>query len=831
MEIWQYWENLPNSTKPGLIDFCMESVYKNSGCKLNVLTPDNLFHYFDKDEISPNIFKVNHIAQKADYFRLKILYKYGGIWLDADTICFNKIIYTNDNDLEVIFYELDNKIINPIIVAFKKKSKILEKICIEMDKLLDNNYLFDWNELGELLINTVTNNYPENNFNYKIICSKSIYPIPWYESEKFSESLNNNTINNYVVKEQQIIILAFQSLNKKIKDLNRVSFNEEVSKNNVLLFNIINYFDSTKYCCQNPTYLDIWNNTLDLLKNNMKTIKINNIPQYFYKSALIIEPRKHPLLETIIKNTMNHLGNNWGLQIFHGLHNKDFVESLVNNLGINNHVILNNLNVTNLDQYNWDYENLKKSTDFWNKVKGEYCLMFETDTIIRKHSFIEKYFKYNYTGAPWRPHLWGNNKPPDFWVGNSGLSIMKKSVFLETCKKFTDEATKIKQDDIFFHFFVKNLAPYDIAAQFSVESYYNNDPFGMHKPHLYLEKDQINSIMTLDNNFRHDIVLINFYEGKLPDYIKYFIKSCSNLTNLNIQIWIYHTELEDYKSTEYLKFLHITKYDFAKKMHDILPFYYKKSYSIDYIESIIVKDKCNDFKILFGSLFKEELKNFSHWGWIDTDILIGDLSFIHGQLDLYDVVTYPDALLGFVYLSGQLTIIKNTKLLNESWLNPHIIYSYDKKSILNLILTPENQITDEFFSIHYVLWDNSVKFLCDYNQTVSCLSGMHGEIKLDSELLLIKGNLIDSRNNEFNYTDETIITYQDKFVIPFKCLKYTQGTYLTIENNETIQIIDPILPFDDSGFYKFSIFHFHQLKRIINKIKIIVKENLINIKF
>ena len=45
-----------------------------------------------ENELNPNIFKVNHIAQKADYIRLKILYKYGGIWLDADTICFNKIV-------------------------------------------------------------------------------------------------------------------------------------------------------------------------------------------------------------------------------------------------------------------------------------------------------------------------------------------------------------------------------------------------------------------------------------------------------------------------------------------------------------------------------------------------------------------------------------------------------------------------------------------------------------------------------------------------------------------------------------------------------------------
>jgi mannosyltransferase OCH1-like enzyme len=84
--IWLYWENKPGVDKPPTyIQMCHESVKQHCSDKFNVIilnensVNDYLFNLrTDIQELS--------IPQKADYIRLKLLEKYGGIWLDSDII-------------------------------------------------------------------------------------------------------------------------------------------------------------------------------------------------------------------------------------------------------------------------------------------------------------------------------------------------------------------------------------------------------------------------------------------------------------------------------------------------------------------------------------------------------------------------------------------------------------------------------------------------------------------------------------------------------------------------------------------------------------------------
>lgn len=90
--IWMYWENKPGvSSAPSYIDLCFETVKKNcsENCKIHILNDKNINKYLpnlrnDLDE------KLN-IPQKVDYYRYNLLYKYGGMWIDADTIVMNDL--------------------------------------------------------------------------------------------------------------------------------------------------------------------------------------------------------------------------------------------------------------------------------------------------------------------------------------------------------------------------------------------------------------------------------------------------------------------------------------------------------------------------------------------------------------------------------------------------------------------------------------------------------------------------------------------------------------------------------------------------------------------
>ena len=75
----------------------------------------------------------------------------------------------------------------------------------------------------------------------------------------------------------------------------------------------------------------------------------------------------------------------------------------------------------------------------------------------------------------------------------------------------------------------------------------------------------------------------------------------------------------------------------------------------------------SDLKPFYGKVFEELLQGgCTHWGWVDWDVLAGDLraAIPQAQLWEYDAVTLPGATLGFAW-AGQLSVFQNTAELRE----------------------------------------------------------------------------------------------------------------------------------------------------------------------
>lgn len=143
--VWTYWENIKNKT-PSYINLCFKTMKKHYA-KYNFRILDNkTIHKYLK-----NIPDLSHlmIAQKVDYYRIALLYNYGGIWIDADTIAMK--------NLDEIFEKLDdgydyvgfgctgNKCINGYPkpsngVMGSRKHGILMKCCLnKLDKKINKN--------------------------------------------------------------------------------------------------------------------------------------------------------------------------------------------------------------------------------------------------------------------------------------------------------------------------------------------------------------------------------------------------------------------------------------------------------------------------------------------------------------------------------------------------------------------------------------------------------------------------------------------------------------------------------------------------------------------
>ena len=53
-------------------------------------------------------------------------------------------------------------------------------------------------------------------------------------------------------------------------------------------------------------------------------------------------------------------------------------------------------------------------------------------------------------------------------------------------------------------------------------------------------------------------------------------------------------------------------------------------------------EKGADLKPLYGALFADMLKPYTHWGFMDIDTFFGDMTPLLKDLEHYDVATYPD---------------------------------------------------------------------------------------------------------------------------------------------------------------------------------------------
>ena len=95
--VWMYWENINRNTYPSYIALCLYLTKKHLK-NYNVVILDSTTIKLFLNNIRSD-FENLETAQKVDYYRVALLHKYGGIWLDADIIIMK--------NLDEIFEKID----------------------------------------------------------------------------------------------------------------------------------------------------------------------------------------------------------------------------------------------------------------------------------------------------------------------------------------------------------------------------------------------------------------------------------------------------------------------------------------------------------------------------------------------------------------------------------------------------------------------------------------------------------------------------------------------------------------------------------------------------
>jgi hypothetical protein len=209
------------------------------------------------------------------------------------------------------------------------------------------------------------------------------------------------------------------------------------------------------------------------------------MPKQSDKMAVIIEPRRLPVLKYVIYNFMYQLiPKGWGLHIFCGTDNRDFVELITSKIP--------NTNISVLPYDNLSepiYNMLLTNSGFWKSIYGNptNVLLFQSDCILLKDN-VDDFLKYDMIGAPWI------HSP--FKGCNGGLSLRNRERMITICKS---QPWIYDNEDGFFSYrygdYLNTNPSLIEKMSFSMETIKSEDPTGMHASYKHLKREDIEPLL------------------------------------------------------------------------------------------------------------------------------------------------------------------------------------------------------------------------------------------------------------------------------------------------------------------------------------------------
>ena len=345
-------------------------------------------NYVNYSNLEFNNIKVKHYAHKSDYLRLLILYNYGGIYYDIDTLCVK-----NHNHLlehNIVFgiqekFKNEKNLIGNAVIYSKKNNFFLKLLIDNYPKYFDNN---DWTKASLFMITELYNslskseqekikllnkehfyypNYNENYliyeidkdindevityhycYNYSNLYINNIKNIDYIDNKNtfFSNLMKNiyNIYNNFLIDE---------NINYKFDNINNI-YDIIIIINCSDIINILNYICNIKNIIKFNISIFIYNNNLDknlkLLIDKIKYFK--NIKIFFIKLYKDINlNKKIDISKFLIENSIKE-----NIRITVINKNKDIDYN--NIISMNDNIINYSENINFLSKNNYNLNNL-----------------------------------------------------------------------------------------------------------------------------------------------------------------------------------------------------------------------------------------------------------------------------------------------------------------------------------------------------------------------------------------------------------------------------------------------------------------------------------------
>ena len=213
-------------------------------------------------------------------------------------------------------------------------------------------------------------------------------------------------------------------------------------------------------------------------------------------------------------------------------------------------------------------------------------------------------------------------------------------------------------------FVISILALFNLKTIFLFQDYY---------PHFETSSEVRPSDILLEGKENIKLTLISIWSGTRP-VSSAFIKStrtCNTDSRVNLLVIFDPIKLEDPRAFEnapsnviILPIVNLTKY-----VHEMIDERVYPGKNHPYFE---LGRKICDFRFFFGLIFKDQLHDSTHWGWIDAHAIFGD---ILGPVSQYGKIFRENDVISLTRLEkysvgtrGTLTVLKNDDKMNHLYL-------------------------------------------------------------------------------------------------------------------------------------------------------------------
>lgn len=211
--------------------------------KIHLINRETVMNYIDE---LPEFFDKLKPAHQADYVRIAAICKYGGIWLDSDTIVMNDLSSMfaklngdrhNTNDKYNGFFVSEADGLCNGVFGSKANTPLMQDWLSKVKNVLrEKKENINWTDIGSGIINEYKNK-PE----YKSLItgyyiydgSNTVYPILWSNVDELFVT-DPDKIKKYEKPDQPIIILFWSSIIKYKPDIYNMTDNIFINNDTVI---------------------------------------------------------------------------------------------------------------------------------------------------------------------------------------------------------------------------------------------------------------------------------------------------------------------------------------------------------------------------------------------------------------------------------------------------------------------------------------------------------------------------------------------------------------------------------------------------------------------